>query len=166
MLPVTNTTATANALLAIPRRSTVTTSDETPNTLTCCFIQTLIAADLCKSTSQIALPMVPSPSLRSSARINPFSTVSLSITPLFPRTLIISFTIPVVNSGCPCSVRIRIGGIEPSTSGIRASKSENCTIPWFLDTLVDPSRWNDGGTEGTWSRCICWMFYHSISQRA
>lgn len=32
------------------------------------------------------------------------------------------------------------------------------TIPWLYEIGVDPRRWNVGGSEGTWSRCICWMF--------
>jgi hypothetical protein len=31
-------------------------------------------------------------------------------------------------------------------------------MPWFIETAVDPRRWNEGGTSGTWSWCISWMY--------
>jgi len=35
----------------------------------------------------------------------------------------------------------------------------NRTMPWFGERLVDPRRWKDGGMDGTWSRCICWIVW-------
>jgi len=38
----------------------------------------------------------------------------------------------------------------------------NRTMPWFRETLVDPRSWKFGGTDGTWSRCICWIVCYVV----
>jgi hypothetical protein len=76
-------------------------------------------------------------------------------------------TMAEVNSGWPCVVRIWIGGVGGGgCAGFvvvvvvgEGDGGANRTMPWFGERLVDPRRWKDGGTDGTWSRCICWIVW-------
>lgn len=77
-----------------------------------------------------------------------------------------------VNSGWPWVVRIWMGGRGvgcPLVFGYCGEMSlgleeegANRTMPWFMETLVDPRRWKFGGTDGTWSRCICWIVCYVV----
>lgn len=86
-----------------------------------------------------------------------------------------------VNSGWPCVVKIWIGrkGVDGSgcagfVVGVvvvlavmfgEGDAGENRTMPWFRETSVDPRRWKVGGTDGTWSRCICWIVCYFLGLR-
>lgn len=95
----------------------------------------------CKSTSIPNNPPYGDPVIGLIGVVQPVlcCTVSLSITSLSLHALMTCFTSPALNSGCACSVRTCIGGIEPPGPRICVSRSENCTIPWFLVLVVDPS---------------------------